>query len=527
MRRHLTRSLLALTGTLLAASAMSVRAQALLPGTVAGTRVVPGVKTWVGAQPGGVTVNPDGSREMLIRQTQSRATLNWTQFDVDRGETVRFDQQGNRDWVALNWIHALKPSQIAGRLVADGAVYLINANGIVFKPGSQVDASAFIASTLSIKNDAFSKGLTAMARGQAAFEFDASAGSADARIEVQSGTVRRLDGSAVRAPDGSELVQAATISSADGGRVFLLGTREVINSGLIKSPNGQVILAAGSKVYLFAPTTADSAAFRGLFVEVEAGGANRNLGSVLNNGTIDTPLGNTTLMGMALRNAGRISADTSATANGSVYLYSRANPVFATGSSDRPLTTTSGTVQIAPTGVIEAPVRSNLAADGKPETVLDAQTVYPSEIRLAGQSIQLQGGGASGARLTAPGGLVSLSANENFADNSAIKPVGTGRIVIDAGASIDVSGIRGVSVPVSRNLIDVQVGGENVADNPTLRTGPLAQQTLKVDARVGSPLFTQSALDALATTQIKRTVEERMTAGGTVSLSSTGEAVDC
>ena len=525
MRRHLTRSLLALTGSLLAATAMSVRAQALLPGTVAGTRVVPGVKTWVGAQPGGVTVNPDGSREMLIRQTQSRATLNWTQFDVDRGETVRFDQQGNRDWVALNWIHALKPSQIAGRLVADGAVYLINANGIVFKPGSQVDASAFIASTLSIKNDAFSKGLTAMARGQAAFEFDASAGSADARIEVQSGAVRRLDGSVVRAPDGSELVQAATISSADGGRVFLLGTREVINSGLIKSPNGQVILAAGSKVYLFAPTTADSAAFRGLFVEVEAGGANRNLGSVVNNGTIETPLGNTTLMGMALRNAGRISADTSATANGSVYLYSRANPVFTTGSSDRPLTTTSGTVQIAPTGVIEAPVRSNLAADGKPETVLDAQTVYPSDIRLAGQSIQLQGDGASGARLTAQGGLVSLSANENFADASPIKPVGTGRIVIDAGASIDVSGIRGVSVPVSRNLIDVQVGGENVADNPTLRTGPLAQQTLKVDARVGSPLFTQSALDALAATQIKRTVEERMTAGGTVSLSSTGEAV--
>ncbi len=527
MRRPLIRSLLALTGGLLAASAMSVRAQALLPGTVAGTRVVPGVKTWVGAQPGGVTVNPDGSREMLIRQTQSRATLNWTQFDVDRGETVRFDQQGNRDWVALNWIHALKPSQIAGRLVADGAVYLINANGIVFKPGSQVDASAFIASTLSIKNDAFSKGLTAMARGQAAFEFDATVGSADARIEVQSGTVRRLDGSVVRAPDGSELVQAATISSADGGRVFLLGTREVINSGLIKSPNGQVILAAGTKVYLFAPTTADSAAFRGLFVEVDAGGANRNLGSVLNNGTIETPLGNTTLMGMALRNAGRISADTSATANGSVYLYSRANPVFTTGSSDRPLTTTSGTVQIAPTGVIDAPVRSNLAADGKPETVLDSQTVYPSEIRLVGQSIQLQGDGASGARLTAQGGLVSLSANENFADKSpfAIKPVGTGRIVIDAGASIDVSGIRGVSVPVTRNLIDVQVGGENVADNPTLRTGSLAQQTLKVDARVGSPLFTQSALDALAATQIKRTVEERMTAGGSVSLSSTGEAV--
>ena len=37
MRRHLTRSLLALTGSLLAATAMSVRAQALLPGTVAGT----------------------------------------------------------------------------------------------------------------------------------------------------------------------------------------------------------------------------------------------------------------------------------------------------------------------------------------------------------------------------------------------------------------------------------------------------------------------------------------------------------
>jgi len=413
-------------------------------------------------------------------------------------------------------------------LLAVGALYLIYANGIVFKPGAQVDAAAFIASTLSIRNDAFLKGLTAMAAGQAAFEFDAATGSPNARIEVQSGVVRRLDGSVVTTPDGKELVQAASIQSANGGRVFLLGTREVVNNGLVRSPDGQVILAAGSKVYLFAPRADDSAAFRGLFVEVDAGSEARNLGSILNTGTIETPQGNTTLTAMAIRHAGRISADTAATGNGSVYLFARSNPRFQLGSTSRPNSTASGTVVLESGSVIDALPRSRVDAEGKTEQVLDSQAVYPSEVRLAGRTIHLQGGEAgTGARITAPGGLVSAVANESF-DNTtvaAVRPVGDGRIVVDAGASIDVAGVRDVSVPVTRNIIDVQIGGENVADNPTLRTGPLASQTLKVDVRTGSPLFSQSTLDAVAGQQIRRTVEERMAAGGTVSLSSTGEAV--
>ena len=526
---------LRLTALAFGIAALSLRSPAyaqsnagLLPGTVAGSRITPGTSTWVGAQPAGVSTGADGIRELLIRQNQPRATLNWQQFNVDRGERVRFDQQGNRSWVALNWIHDSKPSEIAGRLVADGALYLINANGIVFKPGAQVDAAAFIASTLSIRNDAFLKGLTAMAAGQAAFEFDAAAGSPNARVEVQSGVVRRLDGSVVTAPDGKELVQAASIQSASGGRVFLLGTREVVNNGLVRSPDGQVILAAGSKVYLFAPRADDSAAFRGLFVEVDAGSEARNLGSILNTGSIETPQGNTTLAAMAIRHAGRISADTAATGNGSVYLFARSNPRFQLGSTSRPNSTASGTVALEPGSVIEALPRSRIDAEGKTEQVLDSQAVYPSEVRLAGRSIHLQGGEAgTGARITAPGGLVSAVANENF-DNTtvaAVRPVGDGRIVVDAGASIDVAGVRDVSVPVTRNIIDVQISGENVADNPTLRTGPLASQTLKVDVRTGSPLFSQSTLDAVAGQQIRRTVEERMAAGGTVSLASTGEAV--
>ena len=524
---HRLLALAACVGALaLRAPAQAQSSAGLLPGTVAGTRVTPGTASWIGAQPAGVSTGADGIRELLIRQNQSRATLNWQQFNIDRNERVRFDQQGNRNWAALNWIHDSKPSEIAGRLVADGAVYLINANGIVFKPGSQVDAASFIASTLSIRNDAFVKGLTAMASGQAAFEFDPAVGSPAARIELQSGVVRRLDGTAVTGPDGKELVQAASIQSASGGRVFLLGTREVVNNGLVRSPDGQVILAAGSKVYLFAPRADDSASFRGLFVEVDAGSEARNLGSILNTGTIETAQGNTTLAAMAIRHAGRISADTAATGNGSVYLYARSNPRFQLGSTSRPNPTASGTVVLEPGSVIEAMPRTRVDAEGKPEQVLDSQAVYPSEVRLAGQSIHLQGGN-TGARITAPGGLVSAVANENF-DNTptaAVRPVGDGRIVVDGGVLIDVAGVRDVSVPVTRNIIDVQIGGENVADNPTLRTGTLASQTVKVDVRTGSPLFSQATLDAVAGQQIRRTVEERMAAGGTVSLSSTGEAV--
>ncbi|MGO4686159.1 filamentous hemagglutinin N-terminal domain-containing protein, partial [Hyphomicrobium sp. 2TAF46] len=84
---------------------------------------------WQGAKLPGQTT--DGDRvKVNIGQTQQKAILTWDTFHVGGKTDLTFDQQGNRNWVALNRVLGTdgKPSQILGNLKADGSVYVINQN---------------------------------------------------------------------------------------------------------------------------------------------------------------------------------------------------------------------------------------------------------------------------------------------------------------------------------------------------------------------------------------------------------------
>jgi filamentous hemagglutinin len=489
----------------------AIAAPPLLPGTVVGRTVWQGAAVSAG----------DGVTDLVIRQSTPRAQLWWDRFDIDRGQTVRFDQQGNRNWVALNWIDDARPSVIAGRLVADGQVYLINRNGIIFKPGAQVDATSFIASTLALQDDAFVRGLTALRDGRATFERSPNAPTT-ARIEVQSGPVTNLAGQPVLGPNGQQLVEAARISSADGGRVFLFATSEVINNGFISSPNGQIVLAAGQKVYLFAPTTQDSAAFRGLFVEVGSGGEARNLG------TLVSDRGNTSLVGLAVNNEGRISARSALSGNGSVWLLARSDLPESFDSVLRPTPQRAGTVTLGPRSRIELQPVSEVGGNGSPLTAIDGQQAFPSQVRIEGSRIALQGDAQGGAAIVAPGGQVSIVASDapiDPNDADVVRPVGTARVYVGPNVEVSVAGVRDVQVSTERNLLDVELRGENLGDSVALRSPSLAGTTLRVDQRIGSPLFSRETLNRLAAQQIGRTVEERSATAGSIRIQSDGDAI--
>jgi filamentous hemagglutinin family protein len=108
------------------------------------------VTTWVGASTPTQT-SGDGQTTVTIDQTQSRALLNWQSFNVSRDTSIVFNQQGHTDRVALNKIAAsATPSQIRGAIKADGAVYLINQNGIIFTGTSQINVHTLIASSLDL-----------------------------------------------------------------------------------------------------------------------------------------------------------------------------------------------------------------------------------------------------------------------------------------------------------------------------------------------------------------------------------------
>ncbi|MFX8624542.1 filamentous hemagglutinin N-terminal domain-containing protein, partial [Acinetobacter baumannii] len=51
------------------------------------------------------------------------------------------------------------PSVIAGKLSANGQIYLVNQNGIVFAQGAQVNVGSLVASTLNINSNDYLNGL--------------------------------------------------------------------------------------------------------------------------------------------------------------------------------------------------------------------------------------------------------------------------------------------------------------------------------------------------------------------------------
>ncbi|MGE4357345.1 MAG: MBG domain-containing protein [Candidatus Omnitrophota bacterium] len=89
--------------------------------------------------------------------TSDRVIINYDSFSIAEPEAVHFLQPSSQS-VALNRVVGVNPSEILGVLTANGKIYLINPNGILFGPNSQVDTAGLVASTLDIKDSDFLNG---------------------------------------------------------------------------------------------------------------------------------------------------------------------------------------------------------------------------------------------------------------------------------------------------------------------------------------------------------------------------------
>ncbi len=138
--------------------------------------------------------------------------INWQSFNILQGQTVQFVQP-NSSSVALNRIVGSDSSSIFGTLSANGQVFLVNPNGILFAPGASVNVGGLVASTLNISDRDFMAGN---------YRFS---GTSNAAVDNQ-GSI-----------------------SADGGYVALLGAN-VSNQGVIQANMGTIVLAAGDEVTL-------------------------------------------------------------------------------------------------------------------------------------------------------------------------------------------------------------------------------------------------------------------------------------
>ena len=84
---------------------------------------------------GAATIQGQGGPAVIVNQSTPSAIINWNTFNIRANESVRFNQPGASS-VALNRVvGGLGPSEIMGSLTANGRVFIINRDGILFGPG--------------------------------------------------------------------------------------------------------------------------------------------------------------------------------------------------------------------------------------------------------------------------------------------------------------------------------------------------------------------------------------------------------
>src|SRR3954471_17234147 len=161
---------------------------------------------------GSAQINHQGSANVTVNQFSDKAIINWNLFNIGVGEKTVFNQP-NGSSVILNRVTGGQgPSEILGTLQANGKVFIVNRDGIIFGAGAVVTTAGFLATTSDIKNEDFMAG--------------------------------RFNFSIPGRPDAS-IVNLGTITATNGGFAALVAPG-VRNSGTITAALGTIGLAAGN-----------------------------------------------------------------------------------------------------------------------------------------------------------------------------------------------------------------------------------------------------------------------------------------
>ena len=340
---------------------------------------------------GQATISQPTSQSLQIQQSTDKAIINWQQFSIGAGQAVRFSQPSIRS-IALNRVVGIDPSVILGQLQANGRIFLINPNGILFGAGAQINVGGLLATTLQIRDEDFMAG----------------------RYLFAQDPLKGL----------KSVVNQGTIHVSDHGFV-VLAAPGVSNEGMIVANLGTTVLASGKA--LTVDLMGDGLinyAISGKILDQVTGPAGKPLSSaVSNSGTIQADGGQVILSARAsgdvfssvVNQSGVIRAH-SLVNNGGVVRLEGSDPVANTGTVG--WQANLGKVQNADgkvlnTGTIDVSAAESGAAQG--------------QVTITGQNVGVSGNilarGADGA----PGGRVLLSS--------------TNSTVVTSDSTIDTSGI--------------------------------------------------------------------------------------
>ena len=432
---------------------------AVLPVIEANTLPVP-----IGVASGLIEFDNPDDKTLVVRQdieegaSTAKAVIDWASFNIGGNATTRFDQQGHSTWAILNRIHDRNPSQILGRLSADGRIYLINRNGILFGPDSQVNVHALVASTLNLSNEDFQDNALNFQYEDYAKPDGAAADAASVRIGVVN--------------------QGTIVATESGGRIFLLA-RDVENDGNINAFAGQVGLAAGTTITLREPNALDSTRLAlGRYVDIES-----DPGTVVNSttGVIVSDMGLTGMYGREVVQDGIIRATTAPEKASKIELLA----------TDQ---VTLGAASWTATPIVESD--EEYVGDNNPAAIVIQGITTGDTVADTGATVKrVEHYGA----IDAPSGDVIINAGE--------------RVYLESGSSIDVSGIW-VDLEAGANVLDAQLNSIELRDDFGQKNGILKGERIHFLANRGSAIGDVSGtIDSQGLTAAEQNV-----GGGTMSI---------
>lgn len=449
------------------------------------------------------------SVEQTLVQSAKSGIYNWSSFDIGAMATFNIVTPGSGASSLHRVVGSAKLSEIFGKLNSNGAVTLINPNGVMFGNGSEVNVRSLVASTLNISDSDYLSGLQDLeSRTDPVYKWEnLGAEGAPSTFDHPTNYVLVDTGATIRTPSGGNVVlmarnvtnQKGAVISTPGGQTALLGAEQVY----VKPP------LRGTAIYA-SEVNPSNPVLRGFLFELGGG-----KGEATNLGTILTERGNTTMMAHTVRQGGAIRATTSVQENGSIFLLARSDVIDA----ERVRAGTTGTLILGRDSSIDISPDNSVAAGGSVK-------MTASRVELQGKEIVME----SGATIKAPNANVNVRAEftpDYFALNNEnrayqVTQADDARFVMQSGASIDVSGTTDTTVSVARNFVKTELlRNADLSSNPFLKDGALLNEKVTYDVR-SAPAVLEASSHQGYKDSIQTTAGERMADGGQVKIVSTG-----
>ena len=197
---------------------------------------------------GSATITQDGLTTNITQSTQ-KASINWQGFSIASNETVNFNQPSINS-ITLNRVIGNERSVIDGALNANGQVWLLNSNGVLFSKTAKINTAGILATTKNISDEDFQAG-----------NYKFTGNSTESVINMGE----------ITASDSGYVAMLANTVQNDGtikaykGTVYLTGASEatinlngnslvniIVDKGALDTlvENKGAIIAEGGKIYL-------------------------------------------------------------------------------------------------------------------------------------------------------------------------------------------------------------------------------------------------------------------------------------